>query len=667
MRGTRLDVQGLRALAVAAVVLDHAGLPGVGGGYVGVDIFFVVSGFLITGQLARRLETTGRIGFADFYARRARRILPASLTVLALTAIGVLFFVPPTLRSQAMTDAAAVALYAPNYVFAARGTDYLANTTPSVFQHYWSLGVEEQFYLLWPALLGLAWLLLRHRRRAIAAVLGLLAAASFVAGLVLTQTNQPWAFFALWPRAWELAAGGLLALAAPAVARLLPPWAARVLGWAGLAGIVAACTLFSADTVFPGTAALLPVLATVAVIASGEVLATGDAPARGSVAAVLALRPFQFLGAISYSLYLVHWPLEQLPQAAVGYENPLPLTEKLALAGLAVPIAWLMYRLLENPVRHAAVLAKARPRRSLLAALGGSGVLAGAAVIAMVATANPTLHAGRYVAEQAPTAPVKATSFVPKNLKPTLAKASSDNPALYADGCELDFSTAQPKPCSFGPDGAPTVVLWGDSAAAQWAPGLQQAVESSGGRLVTQTKSGCASTLIEHVKDGEPYPSCDAWRTNVLAQLKADPPAVVVLADYANEELPKGSDSEKVWADGLADTIAQLPAQTEVLMLADSPDFGTSPIECLSQHVNDADACSRPAALALRSPGRTAAFRVAGSTRAQLIDLTPYFCTDTCPAIVGDTLVYRDSHHLTASYSTELAGPLKAKLAPYLP
>ena len=661
MRGMRLDVQGLRALAVAAVVLDHAGLPVAGGGYVGVDIFFVVSGFLITGQLVRRLGATGRVGFADFYARRARRILPASLTVLALTVGGALLFVPPTLRSQAMTDAAAVALYAPNYVFAARGTDYLADTTPSVFQHYWSLGVEEQFYLLWPALLGLAWLVLRHRRRAVAGVLGALAAASFVAGLVLTRTDQPWAFFALWPRAWELAAGGLLALAAPRVARLLRPWAARALGWAGLAGSLAACTLFSADTVFPGTAALLPVLATAAVIAAGEV------PARGSVASLLGLRPFQFLGAISYSLYLVHWPLEQLPQAAVGYENPLPLVVKLALAGLAVPIAWALYRFLENPARHAAVLADARPRRSLLAALGGSGALAAASAAAIVLTANPTLHAGRAVAAQAPAAPVKSTPFVPENLKPSLAKASSDNPALYSDGCELDFSTSQPKPCSFGPDGAPTVVLWGDSAAAQWAPGLQQAIESSGNRLVTQTKSGCASTLVTHVKDGEPYPSCDTWRKNVLAQLAAVPPAVIVLADYANEELPKGADPEQTWADGLADTISQLPAQSKVLLLADSPDFGTSPIGCLSQHVEDAAACARPAALALRSPGRVATFRIAGDTRADLIDLTPYFCADTCPAIVGDTLVYRDSHHLTASYSSELAAPLTTKLAPYLP
>ncbi|GAA4164446.1 acyltransferase family protein [Gryllotalpicola daejeonensis] len=661
MRGTRWDIQGLRALAVGAVVMDHAGVPGVGGGYVGVDIFFVVSGFLITGQLARRLGDTGRVGFADFYARRARRILPASLAVLVLTALGVLLCVPPTLRSRAMTDAAAVAVYAPNYVFAARGTDYLANTTPSVFQHYWSLGVEEQFYLLWPALLGVSWFVLRRRRGAVAGVLGVLAAASFAAGLVLTRTNQPWAFFALWPRAWELAAGGLLALAAPAVARLLPPWVARLLGWAGLAGIVAACTLFTADTVFPGAAALLPVMSAAAVIAAGGV------SVRGSVGALLSLKPLVFLGTISYSLYLVHWPLEQLPQAAVGYENPLPLSVKVALALLAVPLAWLMYRLLENPVRHARVLAEAGPRRSLLAALGGSGVLAAASAIAIIMTANPPLHTGRAVADQTPTAPVKATGFVPKNLKPSLAAAPNDNPSLYADGCELDFSTSRPKPCSFGPDDAPTVVLWGDSAAAQWAPGLQQAVVSSGDRLVTQTKSGCASTLITHVRDGGPYPSCDAWRKKVLEQLNADPPAVIVLADYANEELPKGRDAEKTWADGLADTISRLPAQSRVLLLADSPDFGTSPIECLSQHVDDADACARSAAKALSSPGRVAAYRAAASTRADIVDLTQYFCADTCPAIVGDTLVYRDSHHLTASYASKLSAPLKTKLAPYLP
>ena len=660
MWGIRKDIQGLRALAVVAVVLDHAAVPGVRGGYIGVDMFFVVSGFLITGQLLRRLETTGRIGFADFYARRARRILPASLTVLALTVAGVFLFVPPTLRSQAMTDAAAVALYVPNYVFAARGTDYLANTTPSVFQHYWSLGVEEQFYVLWPALLGLAWLVMRRRRGGIACVLGALAVTSLIVGIVLTRTNEPWAFFALWPRAWELATGGVLAIAAPAVGRLLPPRVARVLGWAGLAGVVVGCVAFTADTVFPGTAALLPVLSTAAVIAAGEV------PVRGSVSALLALRPFQFLGAISYSLYLVHWPLEQLPQAAVGYENPLPLGIKLALAALAVPLAWAMYRFIENPARHAAVLADARPRRSLLAALGGSTVLVAAAVLGLVAASTSTPHVDRAASAATPTAPVKATDYVPSNLKPALTKAESDNPSLYADGCEVDFSTAVPKPCSFGPGDAPAVVLWGDSAAAQWAPGLQQAVESSGYRLVTQTKSGCASTLISHVKDGQPYPSCDQWRTRVLDQLRADPPAVIVLADYDNEELPKGN-AEKQWSEGFADTIAQLPASSRVLILADSPDFGTSPVDCLAQHIDDAAACAKPASKALDAPGRDAAKKAADQTRADLVDLTDYFCTDMCPPIVGDTLVYRDSHHLTASYSSELSAPLQAKLAPYLP
>ncbi|MCL2515363.1 MAG: acyltransferase [Microbacteriaceae bacterium] len=661
MRGVRTDIQGLRALAVAAVVLDHAGVPGVGGGYVGVDVFFVVSGFLITSQLLGRLQATGRIGFADFYARRARRILPASFTVLALTVLGVFLFLPPTLRAQAMTDAMAVALYLPNYVFAARGTDYLANTTPSVFQHYWSLGVEEQFYFLWPALLGILWLVLRGRRAAVAGVLGLLALGSLGVGLVLTQTDQPWAFFALWPRAWELAAGGLLAFTAPAIGRLLPGWAARVLGWAGLAGILTACVAFTADTVFPGTAALLPVLSTVAVIAAGEV------PVRGSAGALLGVRPLQFLGAISYSLYLVHWPLEQLPQAAVGYENPLPLIARLALAALAVPIAWLMYRLLENPVRRAPVLAEARPRRSLLAALGGSGLLAASFAVLLVTAASAVPQSDRDAADTGPTLPLHATGFVPANLKPTLAKASSDNPALYDDGCELDFSATQPKPCSFGPAAAPTVVLWGDSAAAQWAPGLQTAVEAAGDRLVTQTKSGCASTLITHVRDGQAYRSCDTWRKNVLKQLRQHPPAVVILADYVNEELPQSTEKVQQWMSGLTDTIAQLPSSSRVVMLADSPDFGKSPIDCLSQHLDDATACAVPASAALSSPGRTAALDAAAATRAVLVDLTQYFCADTCPAIIGDTLVYRDSHHLTASFSSELAGPLQTGLAPYLP
>ncbi|WP_022881776.1 acyltransferase family protein [Gryllotalpicola ginsengisoli] len=660
----RADVQGLRAIAVAAVLLSHAGVPGVDGGYVGVDVFFVISGFLITGQLLGRLSEQGRIGFADFYARRARRILPASFTVLALTIAGVLVCVPPALRPQSFSDAVAVALYVPNYVLAIRGTDYLADTAPSVFQHYWSLGVEEQFYLLWPALLLGLWALahrVRRRRVLVGAAMAVVIAVSLAIEVALTGPSQPWAFFSLWTRAWELASGGLLAIGAPLLGRVLRPAVSAVLGWAGLAAIVAACALFGSDTSFPGIAAVLPVAGAAALIAAGCV------PVRWGPGPLLSTRPFQFVGAISYSLYLVHWPLLQLTQARVGYESPLPLWATCLLAAVAVPIAWAMYRFVEQPMRRMRRLAAARPQRSLLAAGAGSAVLACLAVTALSGASSTRMYVDEAVPHTAPTAPPVGTPFVPSNLEPSLAAAKDDNAELYDDGCELGFSESTPKPCSFGKDGAPRIVLFGDSQAAQWAPALEKIAKQSGYQLVTQTKSACASVLEDHVRDGAPYPSCDQWRDAVLRELAADPPEVLVLADYEGEELPDGSSTKQQWSQGLAATIVAVPAQTRIVLLSDTPDFGTSPVDCLSAHLDDTAACAREASLAFKKPVSEAVREAADSTRAEFVDMTDYFCARTCPPIIGGRLVYRDSHHITATFSAALAPALKRRLAPYLP
>lgn len=225
----RPDIQGLRAIAVLGVLLYHAGVPGFAGGYVGVDFFFVISGSLITSQLLAGLARDGRIRFGEFYANRIRRILPASLVVLVVTAFAVVLWAPRLLQPEFLRDAIATALYAPNVLFALEGTDYLAETAPSPYQHYWSLGVEEQFYLLWPLILLVSWVVGRGRRPVLLAIGCVRAALSFTAGAVLTFQSQPLAFFLLPTRAWELAAGGLLAIAGPALGRL-PSIAARPAG-----------------------------------------------------------------------------------------------------------------------------------------------------------------------------------------------------------------------------------------------------------------------------------------------------------------------------------------------------------------------------------------------------------------------------------------------------
>jgi len=257
--GFRPDIEGLRAIAVIAVVLYHAGIPGVGGGYIGVDVFFVISGFLITGLLWREVTTTNTVALGRFYAARARRLLPAAAAVGVLTAIAAAVVLPPLQARRVFMDGIASALYVGNYRFASQGTDYLiSDLPPSPFQHYWSLGVEEQFYLLWPALIiGTAWLVRRARKDAsgaapYAVVMVAVAAASLAAAVVCTRTSPTWAFFSLPTRAWELAAGGLVALSIRQWRRL-PLLPAAVAGWAaGMAsGTAMAASLHLKSSVYP--------------------------------------------------------------------------------------------------------------------------------------------------------------------------------------------------------------------------------------------------------------------------------------------------------------------------------------------------------------------------------------------------------------------------------
>ena len=275
--GFRPDIEGLRAVAVVAVVLFHAEMPGVSGGFVGVDVFFVISGFLITGMLWREANNTGHVRLRRFYGARARRLLPATATVGVLTMTGAAILLPPLQARTVMGDGIASALYLGNYWLIQQGVDYFAgHVPPSPFQHYWSLGVEEQFYLVWPPLIiATAWLIRRVRRRTrtdatssarpYLVVLALVAAVSFVLSFVATYVLPAAAYFSLPTRAWELAAGGLVALTAGRW-RQLPPLPASITGWAGLALILAACTRLSPATLYPGVAALIPTLGAVLII-----------------------------------------------------------------------------------------------------------------------------------------------------------------------------------------------------------------------------------------------------------------------------------------------------------------------------------------------------------------------------------------------------------------
>ena len=343
----RPDIQSLRGLAVLLVLLYHADFPLLPGGYVGVDVFFVISGFLISKHLVEAIERTGRVDFLQFYARRVRRLLPAALTVIALTVLAAAFWIPPLQLRAVFKEAIAATLYVPNLLFAVQGTNYLTEGTPSLFQQYWSLGVEEQFYLVWPAVLAAAIWISRQRRWTLWLIMTLLVVSSFAGSVVLSYTQQPLAFFLLPTRAWEFGIGSLVALAA-----VRGHWnpslrTSRALVWAGLTSISISAAMFDENTLFPGYAALAPVAGTALVILAGSSsLAATNAAIKWPL-----LRFIRFVGDISYSLYLVHWPLLVVPQAAIGSAHPLPGYVIAALAATCLPCAWLLHRFVERRYR----------------------------------------------------------------------------------------------------------------------------------------------------------------------------------------------------------------------------------------------------------------------------------------------------------------------------
>lgn len=662
--GFRPDIQGLRAIAVMLVVLFHSGVEVLSGGFVGVDVFFVISGFLITTHLLESLEREGRIRFGSFYAKRARRILPAALLVAALTLVAAWIWMSPLLMREVARAATATVLYVPNYLFAQDGTDYLAEATPSVFQHYWSLGIEEQFYLFWPLLLAVGFRLCRGGERRLLVLAAVLTGFSFVACVLLMDVSQPWTFFSLPTRAWELGAGALVAFLLRSGARWLRAERTGLLAWAGLVGLAAVALTFDEGTAFPGWAAVLPVLATALLIIGG------GAPERLNATRLLRLAPMQFLGAISYSLYLVHWPLQVVPQAAVFAEEPLPTPVRLALGAAAVPLAWLLHRTVERPVIRWSVL-----KRGPAWVTGAVAVAASLAVIASAAgishlVPQQQISSDRTASPEQQAVDPAGTDFVPANLSPALDHVAGDNPAVYSAGCHRDEEQTDPGGCRIGDNPeAPLVYLLGDSHAASWYPALEQLAQEGKIRLDSNTKNSCLplETAQQHLE--RPYDACTQWRQGVLDRIEKDQPDLVILAGFTNRDRLQpqaGEAAEAQWHDGLSRTLAEIDGP-RVAVMRDVPTQAQAPDDCLAKNVDAADTCAVPRQEAFDEPlveAEAGAVAEAGS-EATYVDLTRYFCNETnCPEIIGDTVVYRDHHHLTQTFSRELAEPMWEQLEP---
>lgn len=652
----------------------HAtGLPRAG--FAGVDVFFVVSGFVITTQLLRELERDERLSLLTFYGRRAKRLLPAASVVILVTAIAAWLWAPITQLRTIATDLVGAAVYVVNWVFADRAVDYLAeDTDPSPMLHYWSLAVEEQFYLIWPLLiLLLVWLTRRLTSGAVPAraalAVGLTVTVlvpSFLWALHLTAADPERAFFVTTTRLWELAVGSLVALGALAWKRL-PRVAAVGLAWVGLTAVVIGAFWQDGSTPWPGPGALVPVLGTAGVIIGGFVASSGGA------GQLLGWRPLVWIGGLSYSLYLWHWALLII----AGWIVPeLGTGERLLVVTASVVPAWLSYRFVEHPIRYAPTL-NASPGTALSVGVNLSlgGVIAGLLVGGLALSAAGGASGGSQRTDGSVLHPPGKEAFeeppVYDELTPDPLRATEDRPDHYDRGCQLSAAETTPVRCEAGdPESDTVVAVVGDSKILQWLSAIEVIADEHGWKIVSYTKSGCSATLATvQDDDGRTYQECMEWSRAVLEELRADPPDFFIASgrrEVAGPTLESATTAEMV--QGYVDYWSQVSELgTKVIAISDSPGpelDGLSGYECVVKHPRTANEdCTWPYEQAASSEVLEAATEQVDD--ATFIDLDPWICpAGTCPSVLRNIVTYRQGTHLTMTYILYLVPVVEAQLVP---
>ncbi|HEV7649850.1 MAG TPA: acyltransferase family protein [Actinophytocola sp.] len=648
-RRFRPEVQGLRALAAFLVVVYHVWLGRISGG---VDVFFLISGFLITGQLYRA-RSRGRIEFRPMWGRMIKRLFPAALTVLAAVIALSLVLLPEYRWFQTIREVFAATLYAENWQLAADSVDYFArHNTASLVQHYWSLSIQGQFYVVWPLLVALIGLVAARARLdlwwSLLATMAILFTGSLAFSVYLTSVNQPLAYFHSATRIWEFALGGLLVLVIDRV--VLPKRVALVLGWVGVLGIVICGMVLRVGSVFPGYLALWPTVAAALVIAAGT---TGS---RFGADRFLGSRPLVYLGNLSFALYLWHWPVLLL--YLVARDRPaVGLLGGTFVIGVSVLLAVLTYHFVEEPVRLSAIGTRTRwgayrfgviSLAVLLVAAGGWQYYGKQQVAKYTVAADDPLYPGAQALRDGRLLPVR------KGVTPAPSFVALGDDWIVSDSTKCSASARNPdlKICPTA-ERSPVkrVVLIGDSHAEQYLGALRPYAEKHHWQVFSMLRGGCPFTH-RSAPFADLDPGCVRWNRDAAAEIvEMRPDAVVTVG---SREVRPGL--TEIIPAGYVQSWRQITAHgIPVVALRDNPRFTRPPVTCVQTKGADAPACSTPRTrlYADPTPFDMLPDRPPG---VYFVDTSRYFCdTTTCPPVIGNVIVYMDDNHISGTYMATVA------------
>jgi peptidoglycan/LPS O-acetylase OafA/YrhL len=703
----------MRAVAVLLVALNHAGIGFLSGGYIGVDVFFVLSGYLITGVLLSGAAQRSRISLAEFYARRAKRILPAATLTLAATAIAAYQMLNIVRAHQVLTDTLWASVFGANVHFAHMGTDYFAQGQPeSPVRHFWSLAVEEQFYVVWPTLVavvvfGTGLIRIGRRRRMrprppltgrgldrLFVLIAIIAAVSLYWSIHQTKTSPTVAYFSTFTRAWELALGAGLAVTARHLTRV--PALIRVgMGWAGLAAIVVAAVEFDATTPFPGSAALVPTIGAALLIVAGMPAQTPFA----GVGRLLSIAPMRFIGDISYTFYLWHWPV--LALAAEQHGSDLSVGTNILLLAAALALSAGTYYLFENPIRRSeristqpalvmwlaspvivaavVIFAQQAIDGKVLSAVNGEVAAAAARAPSLLTPAAPETPAQkRYRLQQqalieqlaatgkplpsvmAADLAATANRVIPAGLTPSPATGdlAKDIYKLPPE-CTAGERQTTNQLCKMGDTAASrTMVVFGDSHAQMWMPAIMSTARREHWTVIPVIKVSCT---IRMWGGDHPKPGCTAWYKWATGQAAKLRPDLTIIAGRYLNEVPGVPPAMASVTSALGALIPKLELSSKrVVVMGDVFGEQQLPVDCLLRSHSKLGDCSSPYDSARILVTQTVA-QLAKAHGAGFINPTGWFCGQrTCPVVIGRTVAYFDNSHITKTYGAELAAPFDA-------